>query len=75
MALSANDAATIAGYFKLRGGIAPGANDTATVAAWIRSHWGGTGTDAAVIVSYAESKSDIDLVNHAAHLRLHFGST
>jgi len=73
MAISAGDATTIATYLKDRGGAAAGADNTATVALWIRSRWGGTGTDAAVIALYAESRRDPDLVNWAADLRLHLG--
>ena len=73
MALSAPDALTIATYLKKYGGAAAGADDTATVALWIRSHWGGTGTDAAVIALYAEAMRDTDLVTRAARIRLRLG--
>lgn len=73
MALSIADAAIIAGHLKDHGGAVAGADDTATVALWLRSHWGGAGTDANVIALYAESRADTDLVRWAQDIRLHAG--
>ena len=73
MALSAPDALTIATYLKKHGGAAVGGNDTATVALWIRSRWGGVGSDAAVIAAYGESRRDIDLAGWASDIRLRVG--
>jgi hypothetical protein len=73
MALSAGDASTIATHLKRNAGAADGGTDTATVALWIRSRWGGTGTDAQVIALFAEARRDPDLVQHAAKIRLRVG--
>ena len=73
MALSGADATTIATYLKRHGGAASGADDTATVALWFRSHWGNSGTDAAIIALYAEASRDPDLVSLAANIRLRLG--
>ncbi len=68
MALSAGNATIIANYLKLRAGASAGADDTATVAKFIRSHWGGTGTDAQVIALYGAAIGDVDLVGLAASI-------
>ena len=73
MAISAGDATTISTFLKLRAGAAPGSDNTNCVALWIRSRWGGTGTDAQIIALYAERLRDPDLVNWAADIRLHHG--
>jgi hypothetical protein len=69
MALSAGDALTIAGYLTSHAGTTSGGTDTSKVAGWIRSRWGGSGNDAAVIAAYAESRADTDLVNWAIRIR------
>ena len=71
MALSAADAATIAGWIIRHAG----STDTAVVARHIRSHWGGTGTDAQVIAAYADARADTDLVGWANAIRRNGGST
>jgi len=71
MAISGADATTIAGFLKAHDGITAGADDTATVAKWIRSRWGGTGTDAQVIALYGESRADTNLVQWAINIRSH----
>jgi len=68
-ALSAGDASTIASWVKLHGGASTGLTDTNCVATWIRSRWGGTGTDAAVIALYGGARADTDLLKWAASLR------
>lgn len=71
MSISGADATTIATHLKKRAGAAVGADDTATVALWIRSRWGGTGSDAAVIAAYASARGDTDLAKTADHVKKH----
>jgi hypothetical protein len=73
MAISAGDATTISTFLKLRAGAAPGSDNTNCVALWIRSRWGGSGSDAAIIAAYGERTRDVDLVKWASDIRLHHG--